>query len=104
MLCNTRLKDPLRGSTIRLYQWTEIRTFERGQKSGHIRTSGHYTVKIVFINENVLFMGNMSWKLFQNLPWYMPRLHAKFHQNWWCGFREILSQDTEGHSFIIIRM
>ena len=34
----------------------------------------------------------------------MPQLHAKFHQNWWSGFWEISSQDTEGHSFIIIRI
>ena len=29
---------------------------------------------------------------------------AKFHQNWWSGFREKRAQDTEGHSFIIIRI
>ena len=34
----------------------------------------------------------------------MPKHHAKFHQNWWCGFRDVTGQDTEGHSFIIIRM
>ena len=33
-----------------------------------------------------------------------PRPHAKFHQNWWAGFREIRCQDTDGHSFIIIRI
>ena len=43
-------------------------------------------------------------KLYINLPLYMPSPHAKFHQNWWSGFWEILSQDTEGHSFIIIRI
>ena len=34
----------------------------------------------------------------------MPRPHAKFHQNWWSGYGEKSGQDTEGHSFIIIRM
>ena len=34
----------------------------------------------------------------------MPKLHAKVHQNWWSGFRDIWRPDTEGHSFIIIRM
>ena len=34
----------------------------------------------------------------------MCELHAKFHQNWWSGFREIAFHDTEGHSFIIIRI
>ena len=34
----------------------------------------------------------------------MPKHHAKFHQNWWCSFRDVTGQDTEGHSFIIIRM
>ena len=31
----------------------------------------------------------------------MPQLHAKFHQNWWSGFRVIVEQNTDGHSFII---
>ena len=35
---------------------------------------------------------------------YMGELHAKFYQNWWSGFRDISGQDTEGHSFIIIRI
>ena len=35
---------------------------------------------------------------------YMGELHAKLHQNWWSGFRDIALHDTEGHSFIIIRM
>ena len=35
---------------------------------------------------------------------YMGELHAKFHQNWWSGFRDIALHDTEGHSFIIIRI
>ena len=34
----------------------------------------------------------------------MPRSHAKFHQNWWCRFWEKRCQDTQGHSFIIIRI
>ena len=34
----------------------------------------------------------------------MPKLHAKFHQNWWSRFQNIWRQDTEGHSFIIIRI
>ena len=34
----------------------------------------------------------------------MGELHAKFHQNWWSGFRDIASHDTEGHSFIITRI
>ena len=34
----------------------------------------------------------------------MPKHHAKFHQNWWCSFRDVTEQDTEGHSFIIIRI
>ena len=34
----------------------------------------------------------------------MPQLHAKFHQNWWSGFWVMRWQDTEGHSFIIIRI
>ena len=29
-----------------------------------------------------LHMGNMKWKLFQNLPLFMPLPHAKFYQNW----------------------
>ena len=35
---------------------------------------------------------------------YMGELHAKFHQNWSSGFRDIAFHDTEGHSFIIIRI
>ena len=35
---------------------------------------------------------------------YMGELHAKLHQNWWSGFRDIALHDTEGHSFIIIRI
>ena len=34
----------------------------------------------------------------------MGELHAKLHQNWWSGFRDIALHDTEGHSFIIIRI
>ena len=34
----------------------------------------------------------------------MGELHAKFHQNWWSGFRDILLPYTDGHSFIIIRI
>ena len=34
----------------------------------------------------------------------MPKHHAKFRQNWWCSFRDVTGQDTEGHSFIIIRI
>jgi len=30
--------------------------------------------------------------MFQNLPWYMPRPHAKFHQNWWVGLGENCGQ------------
>ena len=29
---------------------------------------------------------------------------GKFHRNWWSGFRDIAFHDTEGHSFIIIRI
>ena len=32
------------------------------------------------------------------------RLHAKFEKNWWSGFRDIALHDTQGHSFIIIRI
>ena len=35
---------------------------------------------------------------------YMGEIHAKFHQNWWSGFRDIAFHDTEGQSFIIIRI
>ena len=35
---------------------------------------------------------------------YMGKLHAKFKKNWWSGFRDIALHDTQGHSFIIIRM
>ena len=34
----------------------------------------------------------------------MPRPNAMFHQNWRQGFREKNGQDTQGHSFIIIRL
>ena len=34
----------------------------------------------------------------------MPKLNAKFHQNWWSRFWDIWQQQTEGHSFIIIRI
>ena len=34
----------------------------------------------------------------------MPKLHAKFHKNWWSRFQDIWRQDTQGHSFIIIRI
>ena len=48
-------------------------------------------------------------KLSTNHGGNMGELHAKFHQNWWSGFRDIEGHDTEGHdteghSFIIIRM
>ena len=43
-------------------------------------------------------------KLSTNHYQYMGELHAKFHQNWWSGFRDIAFHDTEGHSFIIIRI
>ena len=26
---------------------------------------------------------------------YMGELHAKFHQNWWSGFRDIAFHDTD---------
>ena len=35
---------------------------------------------------------------------YMGGLHAKLYQNWWSGFRDIRGHNTEGHSFIIIRI
>ena len=34
----------------------------------------------------------------------MGELHAKFEKNWWSGFRDIALHDTQGHSFIIIRI
>ena len=43
-------------------------------------------------------------KLSTNHGWNMGELHAKFHQNWWSGFRDILLDNTDGHSFIIIRI
>ena len=43
-------------------------------------------------------------KLFLDLPWYMPSPHAKLQKNWCTSFREKLGQDTQGHSFIIIRI
>ena len=43
-------------------------------------------------------------KLSTNHGWNMGELHAKFHQNWWSGFRDILLPNTDGHSFIIIRI
>ena len=49
-------------------------------------------------------MNGIFWKLFQNLPWYMPGPHAKFHQNCCTSLGEKRAQDTDGHSFIIIRM
>ena len=35
---------------------------------------------------------------------YIGELHVKLYQNWWSGFRDIRGQNTEGHSFIIIRI
>ena len=32
---------------------------------------------------------------FQNLQAAIPKLHAKFHQNPWCGFGEKCEQDTD---------
>ena len=43
-------------------------------------------------------------KLSTNHYQYMGELHAKFHQNRWSGFRDIALHDTQGHSFIIIRI
>ena len=43
-------------------------------------------------------------KLSTNHGGNMGELHAKFHQNWWSGFRDIERHDTEEHSFIIIRI
>ena len=43
-------------------------------------------------------------KLSTNHYQYMGELHAKLHQNWWSGFRDIALHDTEGQSFITIRM
>ena len=43
-------------------------------------------------------------KLSTNHGGNMGELHAKFHQNWWSGFRDIAFHETEGHSFIIIRI
>ena len=34
----------------------------------------------------------------------MGEVHAKFHQNWWSGFRDMALHDTEAHSFISIRI
>ena len=35
---------------------------------------------------------------------YIGKLHVKLYQNWWSGFRNIRGQNTERHSFIIIRV
>ena len=35
---------------------------------------------------------------------YIPKHHSKFHQNWWFSLGDVTGQDTEGHSFIIIRI
>ena len=34
----------------------------------------------------------------------MGDYHAKFEENWWCGFQIKRGQQTDGHSFIIIGM
>ena len=43
-------------------------------------------------------------KLSTILYQYIGELHVKFYQNWYSGFRDISEQNTEGHSFNIIRI
>ena len=47
---------------------------------------------------------NQTCHWYQNLPQDMHEPHAKFDQNWWSGFRVIREHNTDGHSFIIIRI
>ena len=38
---------------------------------------------------------NKRCQWYQNLPLDIPKLHAKFHQNPWCGFGEKCGQDND---------
>ena len=38
---------------------------------------------------------NQRCQWYQNLPLDIPKLHAKFHQNPWCGFGEKCGQDND---------
>ena len=52
----------------------------------------------------IFVYGWNQMKLSTNHGGNMGELHAKFHQNWWSGFRDIVLHNTDGHSFIIIRI
>ena len=38
---------------------------------------------------------NQTCHYYQNLPLDIPKLHAKFHQNPWCGFGEKFAQEND---------
>ena len=57
----------------------------------------------IFANKIFVYGWNQM-KLSTNQGWNMGELHAKFHQSWWSGFRDILLHYTDWHSFIIIRI
>ena len=38
---------------------------------------------------------NQTCHWYQNLPLTMPKLHAKYHQNWCTSFREKCGQDPD---------
>ena len=42
---------------------------------------------------------NQRCQWYQNLPLDIPKLHAKFHYNPWCGFGEKCRQDNKDSAF-----
>ena len=48
--------------------------------------------------------GQYELQLYINPDQNIPKHHAKFHQNWWFSLRDVTEYNTDGHSFIIIRM
>ena len=89
----TRLKDPLctriNHQTLIMdrnpdtWKGTEIRTFGSGQKSGHIRTKGHFTTMSGTSNQRVPRYATSHKPSSEHTQ---ARHLAKFEQNWWQEF------------------
>ena len=80
-----------------LAKGTNIRTYSDKGTHSDIRT---LKWKITLLGKIFVCEWNFL-KLFINLPWYMPRLHAKFEKNWCTSFRENWRQVNTQWSILI---